>query len=184
MKKLVILDRDGVINYDSKEYIKNVDEWIAIPESIAAIKLLTENDYNIAVATNQSGVGRGLFSDATLQEIHAKMQRVVQENSGEITKIFHCPHAPNASCSCRKPLPGLLLQALAYFKIAEPQYVYYVGDSFKDIEAALHAKCTPILVLTGNGKTTLATNTEFIKSNNIKIYDDLLEFARARLIEK
>lgn len=176
MYKLVILDRDGVINIDSPHYIKSPEEWNPINGSIPAIAKLTAYGFKVAVVTNQSGVGRGLFSLETLHNIHKKMLKTVEEHKGFIEKIFYCPHAPTEDCICRKPKPGLLHEAIKHFSIQNSSDAYYVGDSFKDLEAALAAKCTPILVLTGNGKQTLEKNKEFIEKNNIGVFEDLAKF--------
>ena len=152
--KLIVLDRDGVINEDSDAYIKGPDEWRPVPGSLEAIGRLTKAGYRIVVATNQSGVGRGLFDLATLAEIHAKMHRAVASAGGRIDAVFFCPHAADANCNCRKPRPGMIEEILRRFKV-EPQLVTTVGDSLRDLQAAAAAGCKPVLVLTGKGRKTM-----------------------------
>ena len=151
--KLVILDRDGVINLDSDAYIKSPDEWKPIPGSLDAIARLTQAGYQVAVATNQSGVGRGLFEMATLNAIHDKMHRAVGQAGGRIDAVFYCPHAMEANCRCRKPKPGLLEDIGKRFS-ASLKNVPCIGDSQRDLEAAAAVGGQPILVLTGKGAMT------------------------------
>ena len=151
--KLVILDRDGVINHDSASYIKSPAEWKPIPGSLEAIALLNQAGYRVLVATNQSGVGRGLFDMATLNAIHDKMHRALGLAGGRIDGIFYCPHAQDAGCNCRKPKPGLLEEIGRRFGVSL-EGVPFIGDSLRDIEAALAVGAQPVLVLTGKGKKT------------------------------
>lgn len=152
--KLIILDRDGVINHDSDAYIKGPDEWHPIPGSLEAIARFTKAGYRIAVATNQSGVGRGLFDLATLAAIHAKMHQAVAEAGGRIDAIFFCPHAADSRCDCRKPKPGMILEILRRYG-AEPVGITVVGDSLRDLQAAAAVGCRPVLVLSGKGRKTM-----------------------------
>ena len=152
---LVILDRDGVINRDSPDFIKTPEEWIPIPGSLEAIARLCAAGFTVAVATNQSGVGRGLFDEDTLQRIHGSMMDAVRAAGGDLASIAYCPHRPDAGCSCRKPEPGLL-QALARHAGTGLDGVPCIGDSARDIEAAFRCGARPILVLTGNGQQTHA----------------------------
>ncbi len=152
--KLIILDRDGVINEDSDAYIKSPDEWRPLPGSLEAIARLTKAGYRIAVATNQSGVARGLFDLATLAAIHAKMNRAVATAGGRIDAIFFCPHAADQQCHCRKPRPGMIEEILRRFR-ADASAVTVVGDALRDLQAAVAAGCTPVLVLTGKGRRTM-----------------------------
>ena len=149
--KLIILDRDGVINHDSDAYIKSADEWRPIAGSLEAIARLTQSGYRIAVATNQAGVARGLLDLSILGQIHSKMQAAVSDAGGHIDAIFFCPHSPDAGCDCRKPKPGLLLEIFSRFGVKAEQ-TFMVGDSLRDLEAAYSAGCKPILVKTGNGQ--------------------------------
>ena len=151
--KLAILDRDGVINFDSDAYIRRPEEWKAIPGSLEAIALLTQAGYHVAVATNQAGVGRGLFEMATLNAIHDKMHRAVGLAGGRIDAVFYCPHAQEADCSCRKPKPGLFEEIGRRFG-ANLAGVPSVGDSLRDLQAAAAVGAQPILVLTGKGAKT------------------------------
>ena len=152
--KLIVLDRDGVINHDSDAFIRSPDEWRPIPGSLEAIARLGDAGYRIVVATNQSGVARGLFDVATLGAIHAKMHRAVADVGGRIDAIFFCPHGPDEGCTCRKPQPGLFREILARFDASGT--VHAVGDRLRDLQAAHAAGCRPILVLTGHGRATLA----------------------------
>jgi len=152
--KLIILDRDGVINHDSDAYIKSPEEWQPLPGSLEAIARLTKAGWRIAVATNQSGVGRGLFDLATLSAIHAKMHASVTSAGGRIDAVFFCPHAADSNCSCRKPKPGMIEEVLRRFG-AEPREVWVVGDALRDLQAAATIGCRPVLVLTGKGRSTM-----------------------------
>lgn len=152
--KLLILDRDGVINEESDAFIKSPDEWIALPGAVDAIARLNKAGYRIAIATNQSGIGRGLFDLDTLAAIHAKLHETVSEAGGRVDAIFFCPHAAEAGCECRKPRPGMIFDILRRFG-ADPQETAVVGDSLRDLQAGHAAGCRSILVLTGNGARTL-----------------------------
>jgi len=152
--KLVILDRDGVINEDSTDYIKSPEEWRPIPGSLEAIARLNHAGYKVYVASNQSGLGRGLFDIEALNAIHLKLHLELQKHGGRIEAILFCPHRPEEACSCRKPRPGL------YQQIAQRTHqslldVPIIGDSLRDLEAALAVQARPILVLTGNGRRAL-----------------------------
>ena len=151
--KLVILDRDGVINFDSDQYIKSPSEWRPIPGSIEAIARLNQNGYRIAVATNQSGIGRGLFDMATLNAMNDKMMELVFRQGGRIDALFFCPHTAAEDCNCRKPRTGMLEEIAARFH-TELKGVPSVGDSLKDLQAAETVGAQPILVLTGKGTRT------------------------------
>ena len=151
--KLVILDRDGVINFDSDAYIKSPEEWKPIPGSLDAIARLTQAGYHVVVATNQSGVGRGLFEMATLNAIHDKMHRAAGQAGGRIDAVFFCPHTAEAGCACRKPRAGLYEEIARRFNTSLKD-VPCIGDSQKDLEAAAAAGAQPVLVLTGKGEKT------------------------------
>ena len=151
--RLVILDRDGVINHDSDEFIKSPDEWQAIDGSIEAIARLSAAGFDVAVASNQSGVGRKLIDLPVLEAIHSKMLRAVREAGGDIAKIVYCPHHPDDDCDCRKPRPGLF-RKIAHQLGVPLQDVPMIGDSERDIAAARAVGGRPILVLTGNGRAT------------------------------
>ena len=170
-QNIIILDRDGVINHESPDYIKSPDEWTPIPGSLDAIALLHQHKYRVFVATNQSGVARGLYSESTLNAIHQKMQQLVVNAGGRIDGIVYCQHHPNENCSCRKPKPGLLrqIETLSGESIAGCPFV---GDSLRDIQAAQACGCQPVLVLTGNGK-----KTERQTPSSVLTFADLRKFA-------
>jgi len=151
--KLVILDRDGTINHDSDQYIKSPAEWRPIAGSLEAIARLTQAGYRIVVATNQSGIGRGLFDTAALNAIHDAMQRAVHRAGGRIDAIFFCPHAGESDCDCRKPKPGMLLE-IGKRMNTPLAGVPMVGDALRDLQAAVAAGARPVLVLTGKGRAT------------------------------
>jgi len=151
--KLVILDRDGVINHDSDQYIKSPDEWRPIDGSLEAIARLNQWGWRVVVATNQSGIGRGLFGMDMLNAINGKMVKSLAQVGGRLDAIFFCPHAADSTCECRKPKPGLLLQIADRFNV-ELTNVPVVGDSLRDLQAAVAVDGTPYLVLTGKGQKT------------------------------
>lgn len=152
--KLIILDRDGVINQESKFFIKNPEEWIALPGSLEAIARFTAFNWKVIVATNQSGIGRRLFDKTTLNAIHEKMRSELRKLGGAIEAIFFCPHHPKDQCECRKPKPGIYLSIIRNYAL-NPIEVPVVGDSLRDLQAAAIAGCQPWLVRTGNGNNTL-----------------------------
>ena len=154
--KLVILDRDGVINYDSAEFIKKPDEWKPIPGSLEAIARLNQDGWRVAVATNQSGIGRGLLDMATLNAIHDKMHKALAHLGGRIDAVFYCPHAQEANCACRKPKAGLL-EDIAKRYCVDLAGIPSIGDSLRDLQAAVQVGAQPILVLTGKGRQTAKT---------------------------
>jgi D-glycero-D-manno-heptose 1,7-bisphosphate phosphatase len=149
----IILDRDGVINLDSDDYVKSADEWIPIQSSIDAIALLHQAGHRVFVATNQSGVGRGYFSLDALTAMHEKMLGLVNAAAGQITDIAFCPHSPDNACGCRKPKPGLLT-CLSDKNDIQLDQTIVIGDSLRDLQAAIDVDATPLLVLTGKGKKT------------------------------
>ncbi|MHB1951430.1 MAG: D-glycero-beta-D-manno-heptose 1,7-bisphosphate 7-phosphatase [Acidiferrobacteraceae bacterium] len=178
--RLIILDRDGVINEDSDDYIKSVDEWIPIPGSIEAIARLYQNDYRIAVASNQSGVGRGLFSMDVLNRIHNRMIEAVVQQGGQVEAVFFCPHTPEQQCRCRKPRVGLFEEIADRLKV-NLSTAYVVGDSLKDLEAARAVHARPALVRTGKGARTIAEGRGIA---DVPIFDDLAAFANALLEDR
>ncbi len=151
--KLIILDRDGVINHDSDQFIKSPDEWRPIAGSLEGIAKLSQAGFRVVVATNQSGIGCGLFDMSTLNMIHEKMHRAVNQAGGRIDAIFYCPHAADSTCECRKPRPGMLKEIASRFHTALAG-VPTVGDSLRDLEAAASVGAQPILVVTGKGMKT------------------------------
>lgn len=178
-KKLIILDRDGVINYKSENYIKHSDEWIPIPGSLEAITCLNKADYQVVVATNQSGIGHGYYSLDTLEMIHEKMQRELVKMGGCINRIYFCPHTPEVKCNCRKPQPGLLYSISNDFPKAFPNTTF-VGDSLQDIQAGQAAGCQVVLVKTGNGEATIAAGKGL---EGISIYEDLQDFVNYLMLK-
>lgn len=170
--KTIVLDRDGVINEDSDNYIKSPEEWLPIVGSLDAISLLHNNNYRVAVATNQSGLARGLFDEYVLARIHQTMCESVEEKGGFIEGVFYCPHGPDEGCMCRKPATGLLDQIEKEFQCVL-RGTYFIGDSLKDLQAALAFEMQPILVRTGKGSITegqLAT----LDTAEVPVFDDLL----------
>lgn len=170
-QNLVILDRDGVINQDSDDYIKSPEEWLPIPGSLEAIAKLSKAGIRVVIATNQSGIARGYYDESVLAEIHRKMTDAIEQQGGQLAGIFYCPHGPDDGCSCRKPKSGLITQIAETLKI-DTRNVPFVGDSVRDIEAALAGGCTPILVKTGNGEKSAKKLT-----SPVAIYEDLLDFS-------
>lgn len=173
--KLAILDRDGVINHDSDKYIKNPQEWRPISGSLEAIARLNQAGYHVVLATNQSGVGRGLFEVTTLNAIHDKMHRALSQIGGRIDAIFFCPHGADANCMCRKPRPGLLEEIARRFNV-DMRGVPTVGDSLRDLQAAAAVGATPILVLTGKGRKT---QEEGGLPAGTQVYADLADAVRS-----
>ena len=173
--KLAILDRDGVINQDSESYIKSPEEWRPIPGSLEAIARLNHAGYQVVLATNQSGVGRGLFEVSTLNAIHDRMHRALAQIGGRIDAIFFCPHAQEANCACRKPKAGLLEEIARRFNV-DLHGVPSVGDSLRDLQASAAVGATPILVLTGKGEKT---RSEGDLPEGTQVYPDLAAAVRA-----
>lgn len=171
--RLVILDRDGVINHDSDAYIKSLDEWAPYPSSIEAIARLTQAGWTVTVATNQSGIARGFYDETTLTSMHGELRRQVAEAGGEIAHIVHCPHGPADGCSCRKPLPGLLEQIRDALGLASLEGSWMVGDSLRDLKAGEVMGCRPVLVRTGKGQRTEAKG---VGLDNAFVFDDLAAF--------
>lgn len=167
--RLIILDRDGVINEDSDAYIKSPAEWVPIPGSLEAIARLNHEGWRVVVASNQSGIARGLFDIEALMRINEKMQRAVAQLGGAIDAVFFCPHGPDDHCRCRKPKPGLLEDIGARLRV-DLRGVPAVGDSRRDIDAALEVGALPILVRTGKGQQTLAKGTGLL---DVPVFDDL-----------
>ena len=167
--KLVILDRDGVINEDSDDFIKSVDEWVPLPGSIEAIALLKKAGWIVGIATNQSGIARGLYDEATLHAMHDKLADLLAEHGVTVDYIAYCPHGPDSSCTCRKPLPGMYEEIAEQFG-CDLNGVPVIGDSLRDLEAAVAAGAKPMLVRTGKGERTLAKGG---LPENTPVFDDL-----------
>ena len=170
VQKVVLLDRDGVINEDSDDYIKSPLEWEPIPGSLEAIGLLTQQGFRVVVITNQSGVARGLFSLDVLKQIHAKMERSIEAHGGKLEGIYYCPHGPEDFCECRKPKPGMFNQVANDLGL-DLAGVPAIGDSYRDLEAARSAGASPILVQTGKGMRTLARHPD----PNAPVFSNLYE---------
>ncbi len=173
--RFVVLDRDGVINVDSPDYIRTPAEWIPIPGSLEAIARLTRERFGIVVITNQSAIGRGLMTESSLEAIHHHMCVAVEEAGGQITAIYHCPHTPEAGCDCRKPKPGLFRRFASDFGVVLDG-IPAVGDSLRDLEAAKAAGARPVLVLTGNGHVTHSGLSD-TGLEGIETHADLAAFA-------
>lgn len=176
--RLVIIDRDGVINEDSGEFIKSVAEWRPIRGSLEAIAALHRGGWKVTVVTNQSGVGRGLYDEATLAKIHEHMRERVRAAGGELAGVYYCPHLPDAGCECRKPKPGMfraLERDLGVSVVGAP----YIGDRLSDVEAAEAVGARPMLVRTGTGAATIA----LLGTRRVPVFDDLAGAARSLLAE-
>jgi D-glycero-D-manno-heptose 1,7-bisphosphate phosphatase len=171
--KLVILDRDGTINHDSDQYIKSPEEWRPIKGSLEAIARLTQADYRIVIATNQSGIARGLFDTRTLFAIHDTLIRALAPVGGRIDAFFFCPHKAEDRCACRKPQPGMLLEVARRFNVSLDD-TYMVGDAQRDLEAAAAAGAKPVLVLTGKG---IETREAGKMPAGTQVFPDLAAFA-------
>ena len=178
--KLVILDRDGVINEDSENYIKSPEEWIPIHGSLESIGKLCQNDFRVVIITNQSGIGRKLFSIESLNSIHKKMNHYLARYGAIIDAIFFCPCNPEKNCSHRKPKSGLFNQVSERFGISLNN-TFYVGDKITDIEAAIAAEAIPVLVKTGRGKDEIDRG---VIPKNIAVYDDLADFVSHIITQK
>ena len=181
---LLILDRDGVINQDSDDYIRSLEDWIPVPGSIEAIAALSRSGYEVVVATNQSGLSRGYFTLDTLESIHHHLRGLVEAEGGKLAGIFYCPHLPDEGCDCRKPGTGLLRAIEAELKqpVAD---CYFVGDSLKDLQAARAMDCRPVLVLTGKGEQTRAQlaggDVDLAHPDEVPVYANLAEASEAIL---
>ncbi|MEM7194894.1 MAG: D-glycero-beta-D-manno-heptose 1,7-bisphosphate 7-phosphatase [Pseudomonadota bacterium] len=181
--KLIILDRDGVINHDSDAFIKTPDEWIPIDGSLEAIADLTREDYQVVIVTNQSGIARGLLSINTLNQIHQKLLDQLHSLGGEISAIFFCPHGADDDCMCRKPLPGMFHDLSKRLRV-DLAGVYAVGDSVRDLQAATRAGATAIAVRTGKGmRTQMARSQGEIEDvpHDTPTFDDLSTFVKVLL---
>ena len=171
MKKLIILDRDGVINHDSVDYIKSPQEWLPIAGSLQAITRLNSAGYQVMVASNQSGIAKKRLSIATLLDIHNKMRRLVEEAGGQIKAVFFCPHAPQDDCTCRKPKPGMYIDISKRSQVSL-QGLPIIGDSLRDLQAAAAVNAQPYLVKTGNGMQTIHHLSES-GLGDVPVFDDL-----------
>ncbi|GED22651.1 D-glycero-beta-D-manno-heptose 1,7-bisphosphate 7-phosphatase [Halomonas halmophila] len=173
--KLVILDRDGVINQDSHHYIKSLAEWIPYPSAIQAIARLTQAGWTTAIATNQSGIARGYYDETELKHMHDSLNALVAEAGGEIAHIAYCPHGPHDQCACRKPLPGMLIDIREALGLETLQDSWMIGDSLGDLQAGQAAGCQQALVLTGKGQRTLDRHPD-ISASDTPVFEDLAAF--------
>jgi len=170
--QLIILDRDGVINQDSDAYIKSLDEWIPYPQAIDAIARLSRGGWTVAVATNQSGIARGYYDDATLKQMHDRLFELVHAAGGDIAHIAYCPHVPDDACDCRKPKAGLLEQIRQALQLVSLDGAWMVGDSRRDLQAGEAMGCRTVLVRTGKGSNTEAKGG----LGQAMVFDDLSAF--------
>jgi len=177
--RLLILDRDGVINEEREDFVKSVDEWLPIPGSIPAIARLSRAGYTVAVATNQSGLARGLFTEDDLMAMHERLIAAVAAEGGTLDAVFYCPHGPDDGCDCRKPAPGLLYRIEQSVDIPLRGSAF-VGDSLRDLEAAVRAGCQPVLVRTGKGEQTAARGRDALPVGTV-IHDSLADYVDALL---
>lgn len=173
--KLIILDRDGVINEDSDQYVKSLEEWLPIKGSIEAIADLSKAGYTLCVATNQSGLARNYFDESTLHAMHKKLTNLVSEKGGIIHTIEYCPHGPDDNCECRKPLPGMFKKIAETFELSDLSGSYTIGDSARDLVAGCELNSQPVLVKTGKGLKTISAKNH---PENTLIFDDLNAFAK------
>jgi len=177
--KLIVLDRDGVINEDLEKPVATADEWVPIPGSLEAIARLHQNGWSVAVATNQSGLGRGIIDLSTLHQIHQRMHEMVNQSGGKIDVVAFCPHTDSDDCACRKPAPGMLYTISERLDV-ELSNVVIVGDSLRDMQAAMATAATPVIVRTGKGQKTLDNHKGL---EHIPAYDDLASYVDALLAE-
>jgi D-glycero-D-manno-heptose 1,7-bisphosphate phosphatase len=174
--KLIILDRDGTINVESDDFIKTPEEWLPLPGALEAIARLNHAGWHTIIASNQSGLGRGLFDVAALNAIHAKMHKLLGALGGRMDAVFYCPHTPTDDCSCRKPLPGLFNQIIERTSV-EAHTIPSAGDSLRDMQAAAAAGCEPHLVLTGNAFHLRGKPLPETYPANTIVHEDLSAFA-------
>jgi D-glycero-D-manno-heptose 1,7-bisphosphate phosphatase len=174
LPKAILLDRDGVINFDSPDYILSPEQWRPIPGSLEAIAKLTKAGISVAIVSNQSAVGRGMIEKDTFQNIHAKMLLSIEALGGQINHVAYCPHTPDDNCLCRKPLPSMVIESLAALNLEnEPQNVYMIGDSLRDMQAAWAAKVSGILVQSGYGNAADILAKAQLHDSNIQSFPDL-----------
>jgi D-glycero-D-manno-heptose 1,7-bisphosphate phosphatase len=175
MARLILLDRDGVINVDSPDYVKSPDEWRPIPGSLQAIATLRASGFKVGVCTNQAGVARGHLTRTDLEAIHAKMCDALGELNAQFDGVAYCPHHPDAGCRCRKPQPGMLLTMMRRLKVPARDTMF-VGDSLRDVQAAIAAGCRAVVVRTGNGVQTETQARD--QGLTVDTFEDLASFAQ------
>ena len=176
--KLIVIDRDGTLNPDPEDYLRSPDDWQPLPGALEAVARLNQAGWRVVVATNQSGLGRGLFDIATLNDIHARMHKALAQAGGRVEAVFFCPHAPEDECDCRKPAPGLFLQISQRFGVPAAQMVA-VGDSVRDAQAALAAGCEAHLVLSGQSVAHRDGTLPPGLPAGVNVHPDLSAFADA-----
>lgn len=182
--KLAILDRDGVINQDSGDFIRSPEQWLPIPGSLEAIARLCRADYRVVIITNQSGVGRGVYTLDMMNKINMRMFELIRQKGGEIDALLFCPHAPDAGCECRKPKPGMFHELGRRLKV-NLTGMPAVGDSRRDLEAAIAVGAQPVLVRTGNGQETLEAirQSDDQPLKQVPVYDDLAAFVEHHMVD-
>jgi len=180
--KLVILDRDGTINQDSDEYVKSADEWIPMPGTLEAIARLNHAGWHVVVASNQSGLGRGLFDVAALNAMHTKMHKLLASVGGRIDAVFYCPHSPEETCNCRKPQSGLFEQIGERYGM-DLKGIHSVGDTLRDLQAGAAVGCSPHLVLTGKGEKLKGQPIPAEFPEGTRVHEDLGAFADWLLLQ-
>lgn len=181
--RLVVLDRDGTINEDRDDYVKSPEEWVPIPGALEAIARLHQAGWHVVVATNQSGLGRGLFDMYTLNEMHLKMNALLAPLGGRVDAVFFCPHAPEDDCRCRKPLPGLFEDIRLRFGLDDMSAIPAVGDTLRDLQAATAVGCAPHLVRTGKAATLDEAGVQALRDQipGLTVHASLAAFAEALL---
>jgi len=178
IKPIILLDRDGVINQDSDQYVKSVEEWLPLPGSIKSIAALSKAGFQVFVVTNQSGIARGYYDETILQAMHDKMVRLVEAEGGSISGIQYCPHGPDDNCTCRKPKSGMIEAIETQLGLSFQEHpAIMVGDSLRDLQAGEARGCAPVLVLTGKGRETQYKKIDF----SFSVYTDLAAFTVATL---
>jgi D-glycero-D-manno-heptose 1,7-bisphosphate phosphatase len=176
--KLVVLDRDGTINEDRDDYVKSADEWVPLPGALEAIARLNHAGWHAVIASNQSGLGRGLFDMAALNAMHAKLNQALARLGGRVDAIFFCPHSPDEQCDCRKPLPGLFKQIGERYGV-DMRDVPVVGDTLRDLQAGVAVGCEPHLVRTGKSAALDSSQLQQVVAQipNVTVHGDLTAFA-------
>lgn len=182
--RLVILDRDGVINEDTGDFIKVPEQWVPVPGSLEAIARLRRAEYRVVIITNQSAVGRGLFTIDMMNKVHMRMFELIRQKGGEVDALLFCPHAPESGCGCRKPEPGLFHELARRLKV-NLTGIPAVGDSLRDLRAAIAAGAQPVLVRTGKGEQTVEAVRQCgdERLNQVPVYDDLASFVDHHMLD-
>ncbi|MDQ6988135.1 MAG: D-glycero-beta-D-manno-heptose 1,7-bisphosphate 7-phosphatase [Mariprofundaceae bacterium] len=182
LPKAVLLDRDGVINFDSPDYILRPEQWLPIPGSLQAIARLSRAGIRVAICSNQSALGRGMLDQQVFQTIHAKMLLAIEEAGGEIAHVAYCPHAPDDGCICRKPLPAMIDESLQVLQVSAAEAIF-IGDSIRDVQAAHAAGVAAMLVQSGYGDAAAILEKSQALMPDIRCYDDLAQAVDALLAD-